>query len=231
MKRVSLFRVFVFLCAATGYAVPVTVYQNDYNSETIGAGFPAWNWGDNGMVHTAVYADWGPPGGIVVEHTGTVTNTGTESINCRFGSKWDITLSGNTSSNPEYYTLSFDVMSVFGEWEPINLELWVLTGGGNGLGYGSGAMSFSQYDGWVHVELGLDELPATWWNGTAWDLTQSLWSLELGGPGWPGSPVAPGESVTQMWLMDNLQIVMEVPEPASLVLLGLGSLAMLRKRK
>lgn len=234
MKRLRLLLVgFAVLCAATGYSV--TVYQNDYEGQTVGAGFPAWNWGDNGTVHTAVYADYS--GNIVVEHTGTLDNTaGTEAVNSRFGSKWDITMSGNTSSNPADYIISFDLKNESGDWDPVNLEFFVLTqsadteDGTDPAGFGSGASAYAQADGWIHVEKSLADLPVTWWQGTDWVLTDAVWSIEVGGPPWPGVSVAAGESITETWLMDNLKVEM-IPEPASLVLLGLGSLAIARKRK
>lgn len=222
----------VFVLSIAVNAVPVTVYQNDYNSQPAGAGFVAWNWGDNGMAHTAVYEDWGT---IVVQHVGSITNTGDAAVNCRFGSKWDLGMSGNTSANPADYTISFDVMSVKGEWDPINLELFIVTSnpevGAAQYGRGSGAISFLQAAGWVHVELNLAALLVGWWQGQSWDLTQSTWSIEVGGPPYPGMSVKPGESVEQMWLFDNLRVVMEVPEPTGMSLLSLGALAMLRKCK
>ena len=238
MKRISLsVMVFIFLYAATGYAVPVTVYQNDYEGETPGAGFPAWNWGTAECVHTAVFADYGPGfGGIVVEHTGVIDNSaGTEAVDARFGSKWDIMLSGNVSANPEHYTISFDIMNLMGNWNPHPIEFFIVTNnpdvGTDQYGYGSGTTDYYQTGMWDHVEMNLADMPVGWWQGQDWDLTQSTWSIEVGGPGWPGASVAPGEAWTQMWLMDNLEVVMDVPEPASLVLLGLGALTVLRKRK
>jgi hypothetical protein len=219
------------MCVAfvmTSFAADVVVYENNYDSQTAGTGFGAWNWGDAGLTHTATYEDWGS---IVVQHQGTFTNTTTAAVNVRFGSKWDIAMSGNTSANAADYTISFDLMSVMGAWDPMPLELWILTGGGNGLGYGIGGISVSQAAGWTHVEVNMADMTWTWWNGTAWDLTSASWAIELGGPGWPGRAVQPGESIDQMWLMDNLNVTMAIPEPASLVLLGLGSLTMLRKRK
>ena len=47
------------------------VYENDYEGETVGGGIAgAWNWGDNGTVHNAVYADY--DGNIVVDEEPTI---------------------------------------------------------------------------------------------------------------------------------------------------------------
>ena len=225
MKKV----LFVLMCMCVAFVMTsyadVVVYADDYNTgHAPGDDFPAWDWEGGGMVSTSTYEDWD---GIVVQHQGTVTNTGTAAINCRFGSKWDIAMLGNTSDNAADYTISFDLLSVQGEWDPIVLELWVIP---NNVGHGIGGISISQTGDWVPVEYNLADLTGNWWNGTAWDLTAATWSLEVGGPGWPGAAVPAGESIDQIWFMDNLKVTM-VPEPVSLVLLGLGSLTMLRKRK
>lgn len=223
-------RTLALIAALSGLTVAshaqITVYENNYNSQTPGGGFPAWNWADGGITtHTATYQDIGG-GNIVVDHTGVINNTGTNAVNTRFGSKWDITVAGNTSPNPADYTISFDIRSVSGNWDPINLQYFVLTGGGNGLGYGVNTSPYAIADGWVHVSNTLDQLSVGWWNGTAWDLSTANWSIELGGPAWPGTAVNPGASFTQIWQMDNLMITM-VPEPSTVAVLvgGLGLLA------
>ncbi|MBN2181488.1 MAG: hypothetical protein JW715_06210 [Sedimentisphaerales bacterium] len=194
------------------------VYENDYEGEAVGDGFPAWNWGDNGTVHNAVYAEY--DGNIVIEHTGTIGNSTTAARNMRFGSKWDIELSGNTSSDPADYYIAFDIRSVSGNWDPIDLEFYVLTkiGGTADNGYGSGVSQYAQADGWVHVEANLADLTVGWWAGTSWDMTEPMWSIEVGGPPWPGTSIPAGTAEwDQIWLMDNLIITMgeEPPSPAT----------------
>jgi hypothetical protein len=220
MKRVML--VLMCVCAATSYGV--TVHDNP-----TGGTMWAWNWGDN-TVHTATEVDLGG-GNYVVHHEGVVDNSvGVDPVNARFGSKWDFTVSGNTSANPADYTVSFDVRNIAGNWDPIPLGVAVLTkevGGDYGHGYALVTPSIA--DGWVHVEINMADYVNDWWQGTAWDLTNPNWSMEIGMP-WPGESVAAGESFTQVWETDNLQISM-VPEPATLALLGLGALTAIRKRK
>jgi len=208
-KIVSAIAIAAFLCAASAEAV--VIYQNDYNSETPGGGVPgSWNW-TNGAVttHTAVYADIGQ--NMVVRHTGIVNNSGTAAQNSRYGSKWNITVSGNTSADPADYTIELDLRNVSGNWNPIPLEVWVLTlnpaAGTGTYGHGFPTANLTQADGWVHLKFNLGEYTKNWWEGTNWDLTNSTWSLEIGMP-YPGQSVAVGQSWTQVWEMDNLKITM-----------------------
>ena len=208
MRRLLLM-LFIALCVSTGYAL--TVYQNDYEDQTPGTPFDEggpWNWSDNGGFHEATYQDYN--GNIVVEHYGGYDNTeGTEAVDARFGTKWTIAVSGNTSADPADYTISFDLRNVSGGLDPIPLEFFVLTGEGNGVGLGSGTSDYAIADEWVHVEMSLADLTVGWWNGTDWDLTSSpTWQIEVGGPGWPGTSVAAGESWEQTWLFDNFRIKM-----------------------
>jgi PEP-CTERM motif len=233
-KMKQTLRTISLIAALSGLAVASDaqsiVYQNNYNSQTNGTAFNEggpWNWLDNGMgTHTATYQDIGG-GNIVVNHTGAINNTTAVTNNTRFGTKWTLVgVSGNTSLNPADYTISFDVRSVSGNWNPINLQYFVVTGSGNGVGNGVNTSPYAIADGWVHVSKTLDQLTAGWWNGTGWVLTDSTWQIELGGPGWPGTAVEPGVAFNQVWQMDNLQITM-VPEPSTFAVLvgGLGLLA------
>jgi hypothetical protein len=207
MKKTILIALLLCLAGSITSFADIIVYENDYEGETVGNDFPAWNWGDNGTVHTAVYTDEG--GNIIVKHTGTISNPTTAARSMRFGSKWDITLTGNTSSNPADYTISFDLRSVSGNWDPISLEFFVLTKEATDQGYGSGASAYAQADGWVHVSANLADLSVGWWQGQAWDMTNPAWSIEVGGPPYPGTSVPTGTpAFDQIWLMDNLKITM-----------------------
>ncbi len=191
----------------------LVVYEDNYNDRTPGTGFPAWNWTGGACTHDATFQDIGN-GNIVVDHTGIINNTGGSPVNTRFGSKWDITLTNNTSQNPEDYTISFDLRSLSGNWDPLQLQLFVLTKQGPDQGRGIDIF-ISQAEGWRRVEFKLSELNLGWWQGTTWNLANPNWSIEIGGPPWPGWAVQPGEAWTQVWQMDNLKITMatDVPPP------------------
>ena len=213
MKKTILIVLFLSLAGSMTSFADI-VYEDDYQGSTVGDGFPAWNWGDNGTVHNAVYANY--DGNIVVEHTGTIGNSTTAARSMRFGSKWDITLSGNTSSNPADYFIAFDIRSVSGNWDPINLEFFVLTKeSGGDYGYGSGVSQYAQADGWIRVVANLADLTVNWWQGQDWDMTNPSWSIEVGGPPWPGTSIPAGTPAwDQIWLMDNLIITMGEEPPS-----------------
>lgn len=210
-KATLLLAMFAVLCVFATTSTAVVVYQNDYEGGTAGAGAGGWNWGTTICTHSAVFADDGA-GNIVVRHTGTVNNNTTAAADARFGSKWDITLSGNTSADPADYTVSFDIRNVSGNWNPIEEGFAVVTWApgttsGDDQGHGYPVTSAAQADGWVHVEFNLADWSNNWWQGVNWDLTQSRWSIEIGQP-WPGLSIAPGVSFVQIWEMDNLKIIM-----------------------
>ena len=228
--------VFVVLACVCLLCLPmasfaVVVYENNYNSQTPGTGFPAWNWADNGIcTHTATFADDGT-GNIVVNHNGLIDNSlGTAAVDTRFGSQWGFTTAGNTSTNASDYTLEVDLRSLQGNWDPMQLEIWVLPGGSQGHGFAT--KSIYQQDGWDHFSLNLGDATKNWWNGTAWDLTSTSWTMEIGGSPWPGTSVPAGTpSWNQVWQMDNLKISM-VPEPSTIIaLLSLGGLVLLLRKR
>ncbi len=199
-KATLLLTVFVVLCVATSQAV--VIYENPSGGAANG-----WNWGTTICTHTAAEVDLGD-GNMVIRHTGVVSNTTGAAADARFGSKWDITVSGNTSADPADYTISFDVRNVSGNWDPYPLGVSVLTKQSPDAGHSFPTINVAQADGWVHVEFNLADYTGDWWEASEWDLTNPNWSLEVGGPGWPGTSFPNGTSFTQIWEMDYLKITM-----------------------
>lgn len=204
MKRMHFLTVvFAVMCVATSYAV--VVYDNPSGGTTA-----AWNWGTDICTHSVAEVDIGG-GNRVIRHTGVVSNATGADANARFGSKWDFTVSGNTSANPADYNVSFDVRNVSGNWNSIVLGVAIVTTnpavGGDQYGHGFANLSISQSDGWVHVKFNMADFVNNWWQGANWDLLQSTWSMEIGQP-WPGDVMPNGTSFTQVWEMDNLKITM-----------------------
>ena len=116
-------------------------------------------------------------------HTGTVNNNTGAAADTRYGSKWDITVSGNTSADPADYTISFYLRNVSGKWDPIPLSLAVLTKEDPDQGFGYAVQQIAQADGWVRVEFNLADSTGDWWKAMP-GLTNPNWSLEVGMP-WP----------------------------------------------
>ena len=204
MRRLFLLTaLFAVMCVATSQAVVIYDAPN-------GGTIYAWNWtGGACITHTVTEVDY--DGNVVIQHTGVINNTTGAAADSRFGSKWDFTVSGNTSADPADYTISFDIRNVSGDWDPIQEGLAIVTPnpavGTDQYGHGFPAISVAQADGWVHVEFNLADYTNNWWQGSEWDLTQSTWSMEVGQP-WPGESVADGVSFNQVWEMDNLKITM-----------------------
>lgn len=208
MKQIIFFLMLLAVFTTTGTAV--VVFQDDFEDRTPGSAAGGWNWNDGASTHTATFET--VDGSIVRQQRAEINNTGTADQNTRFGSKWDITVSGNTSPNPEDYTLEFDIRNLEGDWNPHRIEVWLVTNnpaqGTDQYGHGFPTLELTQEQGWVHVKFNLSEATKNWWQGTNWDLTNPTWSLEFGGPEWPGMAVAPGQSWTQTFLLDNIKITM-----------------------
>jgi len=208
MKKMLFGTILLVVLAASGRAA--IVFQDDFEDRTPGAGAGGWNWANGACTHTATYQQ--VDGSIVRQQSAAVNNTGAAALDSRFGSKWNITVSGNTSSDPEDYTIEFDIRNVQGNWDPHRIELWVVTNnpaaGADQYGRGFPTLDLSQSAGWVHVKFTLAEASKNWWQGADWDLTNSTWAIEIGGPPHPGVAVNPGQSWTQIFQLDNLKITM-----------------------
>lgn len=210
MKRILL----AALCACAAASYGEIVYDSPDGGTQWG-----WNWTAGALTqHVASVVDYS--GNTVIQHTGMVGNTTTNAADSRMGSKWDITLTGNTSADPADYTISFDIRNLSGNWDPMPMGIAVLTkedGGDQGHGYA--VMNIATGSSWTHIEYNLADWANNWWQGDAWDMTNTNWSIELGMP-WPGESVDAGVSFTQVWETDNLQIDM-IPEPATIGLVGI----------
>jgi len=213
MKKTILITLFLCLAGSlTSYADIITVHEDDFEDRAIGSATEGWLWFDNSVSHVGQYVDF--EGSIVREESGTLR----ADINQRFGYKVDIEMTGNTSDDPNDYIFELDIRNLQGNWDPHLIEIFVLTynpevGGGN-YGYGLPVLELNQADGWVHIEYNLGALAAnnkTWWQGTRWDMTNPMWSYEIGGPPWPGVEIE--EPWTQIFLVDNLKITMKVEPP------------------
>ncbi|MGD2094746.1 MAG: hypothetical protein PVH77_07040 [Phycisphaerales bacterium] len=214
MKKTILIALFLCLAGSmTCLADIITVHEDDFEDREIGSTTEGWLWNDNAASHEGLYADF--EGSIVRQHTGTLNSD----INQRFGYKTDIEMTGNTSEDPADYTIELDIRNLQGEWDPHEIEIWVLTynsdAGGSTYGFGLPLLELYQEDEWVHIEYNLGdlvELNRTWWEGTDWDMTDSTWAYEIGGPPYPGVEVS-GASWTQVFLVDNLKITMSAEPP------------------
>jgi hypothetical protein len=211
MKKTIL--IALFLCLAgtmTCIADIIAVHEDDFEDREIGSATEGWLWFDNSVSHVGTYVDF--EGSIVQEHAGTLR----EDINQRFGYKTDIELTGNISEDPCDYTFELDIRNLEGNWDPHLIEIFVLTKeSGGDYGFGLPVLELYQADEWVHVEYNLGDLAENnkaWWQGTEWDMTNPMWSYEIGGPPWPGVEVV-GEPWTQIFLVDNLKISMKVEPP------------------
>ncbi|MGE4286763.1 MAG: LamG-like jellyroll fold domain-containing protein [Phycisphaerae bacterium] len=196
MKRfISYVLVLGVVLAST--ATAAVVHSDDYENRTVGNGTEGWHWNNDAVTsHSGEYVSWN--GSIVRQHTGTVDSaSGTTG---RYGFMTDLTMSGNTSSNPEDYTIEFDLVNLSGNWNPISLGLAVTTGG---MGYTFTAASILQEDGVVHVSYNLADHTGDWWNGTEWDLTAATWAIEIG-----MNSMAVENSFTQVFLVDNMRVLL-----------------------
>jgi len=214
MKKTILIALFLCLAgsmASYAYTITITVHEDDFEDREIGSTTEGWLWYDSAASHVGLYADF--EGSIVREHTGTIS-VGADK---RFGYKTDIEMTGNTSDDPCDYTFELDIRNLQGNWDPHEIEIFLLTYnpdvGGGTYGYGLPLLELYQADEWVHIEYNLGDLAdnaKTWWEGTDWDMTSPTWAYEIGGPPWPGVEVS--EEWTQVFLVDNLKITL-VTEP------------------
>jgi hypothetical protein len=213
MKKTILIALFLCLAGSmTSYAYTTAVHEDDFEDRVIGDPTEGWHWYDNAASHVGQYVDF--EGSIVREHTGEIS----VGANKRFGYKTDIEMTGNTSDDPCDYIIELDIRNLQGNWDPHEIEIWILTynpdTGGGTYGYGLPLLELYQEDEWVHLEYNLGELvelSRTWWEGTEWDMMNPTWAYEIGGPPWPGVEVE--ESWTQVFLVDNLKITMSAEPP------------------
>ena len=208
MKRIISIAMLAVLCVFTTTSYAVFVHQDDYEDRTIGATCEGWLWTGNALTtHVGVYASH--DGSIVREHTGTVADT-TATTNGRYGYKAGLAMTGNTSADPADYTVSFDIRNLSGDWTTIPFSIAIVSMPEN-FGHTYDNISVSQAAGWVHVEFNLADYDGDWWNGAGWDLLKPTWDIEVG---FPVQAVAEGASWTQVFLVDNLKILMgAVTEP------------------
>ena len=208
MKKVT----YSLLAFAVTALLPVaanalTVYHETFESFEAGADpDDAWNWtGDAATTNASTVEEYG--GSMWRQMASFISSdSGTTG---RYGYKVDITMSGeNTSADEADYFVEFDVVNLEGDWDPVPLQLALLTAnaevGTGRYGYSFPSFEVAQADGVVHVKYQLNEHTANWWEGTGWDLTQTTWAYELG---MVSTTVETGASFTQKILVDNFRIV------------------------
>ncbi len=104
--------ILILLAALSLTSTAAIVFQDDFEDRTPGSAAGGWNWNDGASTHTATNELF--EGSMVRQQRAVINNTGTSAQNTRYGSKWDITVSGNTSSDPADYTIEFDIRNLEG---------------------------------------------------------------------------------------------------------------------
>jgi hypothetical protein len=238
MKKNIILIVVVMLMAAPAYA---HLYDNDFEAHTVGASVTAethesWTWYTPGA--SAVFANDG--GNTVIDLNGpgqTHLNIGGYNspidevlelhLNYEFDIKisnfdrWDIYFSDNATSDviaPSFNKTTSSSGSVSYKVDGVQTDVAV-------PGFVVGE--------WAHASIQLNQLAETWSMNLAGTqiVTDGLLANTTGNGGnWAVSTERLIFEVPGSILIDNI-VITEIPEPATMCLLGFGGLLLRRKRK
>jgi len=245
MKKNLILMVAVMLMAVPAYA---HLYDNDFETHTVGVNcadqqYEGWNWfSPGGVPHNAVFADDG--GNTVLDLVGGQTHLNIHGygapdnpflteihLNYEFDIKifdyarWDIYFADNVTSDviaPSFNKVTSLSGSVSYKTKDIN---------GVNTQYDVAVPGFVIGE-WAHISIQIDQLAEVFSMNLAGTqiATNAKLRNEFGNGGnWAVDTERMIFEVPGSVLIDNI-VITEIPEPATMCLLGLGGLLLRRKR-